>query len=53
MKVKNGLTKSLLFLKKNYAKNLSRSDDAKQRKEGDGLFTECRIVKVGTSNAMI
>ena len=32
--VKNGSTKSLLFLKQKNAKNLGRSDDAKQRKKG-------------------
>ena len=30
---KNGLTTPLLFFGKNYAKNLGRSDDAKQRKK--------------------
>ena len=31
--VKNGLTTSLLFFLELYAKNLGRSDDAKQRKK--------------------
>ena len=42
--VKTGLTKSLPFFFFENAKNLGRSDDAKQRKKEDGL-SQVKLIK--------